>query len=222
MCFLHNLHRPKWAASQISLSLSTCGLSTAQWSVTTAVNMHAIPTINTKMAIFILVRLCIFPAGIGFCSVLFVWQPQVRSTPLSNVDTDLKPRDLSPRWLLQASHKAASSFLSRPRTSVFSPTVADLCAYGSKGRGPVSSVLLSCPSFLTHTLWAAGPLTGCKLGVSCWGRSEKLMTGVSTVVGNGCVSWGVVCYKCDWWVNSSGTVPIWLQRQSDEISNVQF
>lgn len=61
MCFLHSLHRPKWAASQVSLSLSTRGLSTAQWSVTTAVNMHAMPTTNTKMAIFILVRLCIFP-----------------------------------------------------------------------------------------------------------------------------------------------------------------
>lgn len=147
MYFLHNLHRPKWAASQVSLTLSTFGLSTAQWSVTTAVNMHAMPTSNTKMAILILVRLCIFPGGGSPAQLLSLWQLRVKPEPLDNADTDLKPSDASPQWLQQV----VSSLRSPPRTSVFSPTVADLWAYGSKGRGPDSFVLLSCPSF-PHTM----------------------------------------------------------------------
>ena len=55
MLFLQSLQRPKWAASQVLLSFSTLGLSTAQWSVTTAANMEEIPTRMTREASFTLV-----------------------------------------------------------------------------------------------------------------------------------------------------------------------
>ena len=62
MFFLHSRHRPKWAASHVSFTFSMRGLNTAQWSVTTAANMHAMPTMSTKMATLILVRLCMVPS----------------------------------------------------------------------------------------------------------------------------------------------------------------
>lgn len=52
MLFLQSLQRPKWAASQVALSFSTRGLSTAQWSVTTAASMADIPTRITPDVIF--------------------------------------------------------------------------------------------------------------------------------------------------------------------------
>ncbi len=55
--FVHSLQSPKWAASQVVLSRSTLGLSTAQWSVTTAANMDEMPTRITRKVIFTLVFL---------------------------------------------------------------------------------------------------------------------------------------------------------------------
>lgn len=55
MLFLQSLQRPKCAASQVALSFSTRGLSTAQWSVTTAASMADIPTKITTDVIFTLV-----------------------------------------------------------------------------------------------------------------------------------------------------------------------
>lgn len=40
-------------------------------------------------------------------------------------------------------------FLSPPKTSVFSP-LSQICASGSKGKGPDCSVLFSSPLFPTH------------------------------------------------------------------------
>ena len=55
MVFLQSLQRPKWAASQVALSFSTRGLSTAQWSVTTAASMADMPTRITTDVILTLV-----------------------------------------------------------------------------------------------------------------------------------------------------------------------
>lgn len=55
MLFLQSLQRPKCAASQVALSFSTRGLSTAQWSVTTAASMADMPTTITTDVIFTLV-----------------------------------------------------------------------------------------------------------------------------------------------------------------------
>lgn len=52
MLFLQSLQRPKWAASQVALSFSTRGLSTAQWSVTTAASMADMPNRITPDVIF--------------------------------------------------------------------------------------------------------------------------------------------------------------------------
>lgn len=55
MLFLQSLQRPKWAASQVALSFSTLGLSTAQWSVTTAASIADMPTMITTDVILTLV-----------------------------------------------------------------------------------------------------------------------------------------------------------------------
>lgn len=146
MCFLHNLQRPKWAASQVSLNFPTCGLSTAQWSVTTAVNMHAIPTSSTKMVILILVRLCMFP--VGATSVLFS-KNKKKSVRLNRhwSETLRLPPSVTVKSVRE---KKTLSFLS---PIMFSLSLSQICATGSKGKGPDSSVLLSCPSFPTH--WRA-------------------------------------------------------------------
>lgn len=55
MLFLQSLQRPKWAASHVALNFSTRGLSTAQWSVTTAASIDDMPTTITTEVILTLV-----------------------------------------------------------------------------------------------------------------------------------------------------------------------
>lgn len=77
MLFLQSLQRPKWAASQVALSFSTRGLSTAQWSVTTAASIADMPTTITTDVILTLV---------ACSSNMFV----VFSEPMTQVCTSLQ------------------------------------------------------------------------------------------------------------------------------------
>lgn len=77
MLFLQSLQRPKWAASQVALSFSTRGLSTAQWSVTTAASIADMPTTITTDVILTLV---------ACSSNMFV----VFSEPMTQVCTSLR------------------------------------------------------------------------------------------------------------------------------------
>lgn len=69
MLFLQSLQRPKWAASQVALSFSTRGLSTAQWSVTTAASIDDMPTTITTDVILTLVACSsnMLPLGVCVC-----------------------------------------------------------------------------------------------------------------------------------------------------------
>ncbi len=72
MLFLQSLQRPKWAASQVALSFSTRGLSTAQWSVTTAASMADMPTKITTDVILTLVACSSNMLLLGACAKLWM------------------------------------------------------------------------------------------------------------------------------------------------------
>lgn len=201
MYFLHSLHRPKWAASQVWLTLSTRGLSTAQWSVTTAVNMQAIPTRSTKMEIFIFVRLCMFPGDeISVQSIFFPWYKSIKFGVLQCGYTGLCPRGFFPQWLQQASHKVSSPFLSLHKTSVFS-----LCLW-FEGKG----ARLLCPRFKSpfpYSLWVAAQQWGCKFRLTAVEVNQESWwpNQLSAMVGNGCGATACVG-RC--WVGESDAINV--------------
>lgn len=179
MVFLHSLHRPKWAASQVSFTLSTFGLSTAQWSVTTDVNVQAIPTSSTKMVILILVRLCMFPVDVFFCSVLLSnWSKSIKLIFCS-------VESFSQR-LQQASWKVSSPF---PQASGFASLVTSMCLLFV---GKSAKLLLSYfQVFVLYSLWLSLQLSGYKFrltavgaGLQSWWPNQR-----SAVVG--CGLWAV-------------------------------